>query len=268
MSNPTPDYHNVSSHHQPIETVPPPAQGDPGYGSHLPQQKAGPNNFVLGLNDQVGIISRLSKNQTLEAFQVARRSPLLWVVTLSIGALLIGLLLATTLARMSGAAMSSFTLAFGGGSVYFGMTAGAWFTIVFASIVVVAIVMALRAVALHLTFQLGGKPQAFRESMSVLATAYSLHLPIMVLMLLLVLIPGRSWVMIVGVIGAFLWTVFTLLSELLIYIGLNRTTGFANSPLRAHVIATAIWMIAVAIIYVLVTLIMGDIATNSLGGLL
>src|SRR5699024_99362 len=139
-----------------------------------PQQPAGPNNFVIGARDQLTVITHLAKGQTLEALQVTSRSPLMWLVTLIAGALLIGLLLATTLARLSGAAMSSVSSLFGGSSVYFGMTAGAWFTLVFASIIVLALIMLLRAVALHLTFQLGGKPQPFRTSMSLLAVAYSL----------------------------------------------------------------------------------------------
>ncbi len=268
MSNPTPNYGNVPGYEQQTAIIPPPPEHSATPQPGGPQPPAGQNNFVRALGDQLGVITRLAKGQTLEAFHVAQRSPLLWLVTLIAGALLTGLLLATALARFSGAAISSVASAFGGGSVYFGMTAGAWFTIVFASIIVVAIVMALRAVALHLTFQLSGKPQSFRESLAVLATAYSLHLPVMVLMLVLMLIPGRSWVMIISVVGTFLWILFALMAELLIYIGLNRTTGFAKSPFRAHFIATGIWMIAVAIVYFLTTMIMGDLAYNSLGGML
>ncbi len=269
MSNPTPDDGSVPPQppQPPAGSVPPPQDftaPQPGE----PQQPGGPNKILTGLSDQVGIITRLAKNQTLEAFQIASRSPLLWVVTLVIGALLTGALLATTLGRASGVAVSSIASAFGGGTVYFGMTAGAWFSVLFTTIIVLAIVVALRAVALHLTFQTGGKPQSFRESLSVVATAYSLHLPVMAVMLLLVLIPGRSWLMIVGILGMFLWGLLTLVAELLIYVGLNRTTGFVKSPFRNHIIATAIWMIAVAIVYFLVSLIMGDLATGSLGGML
>lgn len=112
MSNQTPNYGNVSSHQQPTGTVPPPPEADSGAYTPVPQQTPGPNNLMVGLNDQLGILASLAKNQTLQAFQIARRSPLLWVVTLVIGTLLTGLLLATTLARISGAAMSSFALAF------------------------------------------------------------------------------------------------------------------------------------------------------------
>lgn len=268
MSNQTPEYDNVSSEQPPAGTVSPPPQNYPTQSPQAPQQSPGANNFVVGLTDLLGSIARLAKNQTIEAFQVARRSPLLWLVTFIIGALLVALLLPTMLGRLSGAAMSSFASVFGGGAVYFGMTAGAWFTTFLVTIGVLAAVMVLRAVALHVTFQVGGKPQAFRASLNLLAVAYSPQLPVMALILLLTLIPGSSWIMIVGAIGVFLWALFTLVTELLIYIGLNRTTGFSQSPLRPHIIATAIWMIAVVIIYFLVSLIMGEMTTNALGEML
>ncbi|HJF15892.1 MAG TPA: hypothetical protein K8V32_14070 [Enteractinococcus helveticum] len=268
MSNSTPNEANVSAHQQATEPVPPPPGYSAGDQPHGPQQPTGPNGFMTGLRDQLSVITHLAKGQTLHALQAASRSPQMWLVTLIAGTLLIGLLLATTLARLSGAAMSSVSSFFGGSTIYFGMTAGAWFTLVFASIIVAALIMLLRAVALHLTFQLAGKPQPFRTSMSLLAAAYSLFLPIMALVLVLMLIPGRLWVMIMAVVGTFLWTLLTLVAELLIYIGLNRTTGFAASPLRAHIIATGIWMIVVAIIYVVVSMILGDIAFDALGGML
>ncbi|OAV61558.1 hypothetical protein [Enteractinococcus helveticum] len=268
MSNSTPNDGNVSGHHQATETMPPPPEYPAGPQPHGPQQPAGPNNFAIGLRDQLTVITHLAKGQTIQAFQVTSRSPLLWLVTLIAGMVLLSILLTTATARLSGAAMSSISSFFGGSSVYFGMTAGAWFSLVFASIMVGALVMLLRAIALHLTFQLAGKPQPFRTSMSLLATSYSLFLPIMAIVLVLILIPGGTWAMIMAAIGTFLWTLFTLVAELLIYIGLNRTTGFAASPLRAHVIATGIWMIAVVIIYLLASMIVGEIAFDALGGML
>lgn len=257
MSYPTPNDDNVSSDHQATQPLPPPPEYPTG---PQPTGAQPPGGFALAVRDQLSVITHLTKGQTLQAFQVSSRSPMMWAVTLIAGMVLLGILLTTTLARLSGAAMSSISSFFGGSSVYFGMTAGAWFTLVFTSIIVGALIMLLRAVTLHLTFQLAGKPQPFRTSMSLLATAYSLFLPIMAIVLVLILIPGGSWAMIMAAIGAFLWTLFTLVAELLIYIGLNRTTGFAASPLRAHVIATGVWMIAVIIIYLLVSMIVGEMA--------
>lgn len=282
MSNPTPDSGNDTPHEQPTEAVPPPPDhptdvtaplpppntwqqppGQPG-----PQQPAGPNTFITAVNDQVSVLGHLAKSRTVEAFHRAAQAPQLWVVTLVTGAILTGLLVATMAGRVSGAAVSSLATMFGGGSFYFGVTFGAWFTLFITSVVLVGLVMGLRVVALHLTFQMAGKPQPFRAAMSVTATAYSLHLPILAFMLLLVLIPGRSWIMLVVGLGGFLWLLFGLLAELLIYIGMNRATGFQTSPFRMHAITTAVWMIAVGIIYFVTSLILGELATDALGGLL
>lgn len=282
MSNPTPGPAGDPADQERTEAVPPPPseptqptqtmppvdqwQNAPGHAPSGQQQS--PNTFVTALSDQVAVIVRLAKGQTLDALRVAAQSQLLWVVTVVAGAILTGLLFSTTLARISGAAMSTVSSFLGGSSVYFGMTAGAWFTTLLMSVILVGIVMGLRVVALHLTYRMAGSPQPFCSSMSLTAAAYSIHLPIMVIMLVLVLIPGRSWAMIAAGIGAYLWVVCGLLSELLVYIGLNRTTAFNGSPFRMHAIATAVWMAAVGIIYLLTIMIMGDMSMNALGGLL
>ena len=104
--------------------------------------------------------------------------------------------------------------------------------------------------------------------MSLTAAAYSIHLPIMAVMLILMLIPGTTWLMLVIAVASFLLIVGSLVAELLVYIGLNRTTQFAGSPLRVHAISTAVWMAAVAIMYVVASMIMGEMGANSLGGML
>lgn len=282
MSTPTPGPADGSSDYEQTEAIPPPPseptqptqtmpsvqqwQSDPGPGQPVPAQ--GPNTFVAALSDQVAVLTRLTKGQTLEALRIASQSRMLWVVALVAGALITALVLSISLGRLSGVAMSTVSTIFGGSSVYFGMTVGAWFTVFLMTVILVGIVMGLRVVALHLTYRMAGSPQSFRSSMSLTAAAYSIHLPIMVVVLVLMLIPGRSWAMIVAGIGAYLWLLCGLLSELLIYIGLNRTTAFKGSPLRMHAIATAIWMAAVGIIYLLTSMIMSDISMSALGGLL
>lgn len=282
MSNPTPDPGTEPPHEQPTEAVPPPPNHSTDVtaplppsdawqtpqGQPAPHQPAEPNHFLMAVNDQVAVLGHLAKSRTVEAFQRASQSPLLWLVTLVAGAVLTGLMVATMGGRVSGAAMSSIASMFGGGSVYMGVTFGAWFTLFIASIILIGLVMGLRVVALHLTFQMAGKPQSFRAAASVTATAYTLHLPILALMLLLVLIPGRTWVLIVVILGSFLWLLFGLLAELLIYIGMNRTTGFQTSPFRMHAITTGVWMAAVGVIYFVASLILGELAADSLGGLL
>lgn len=280
MSTPTPGPAEGSSQYEQTEAVPPPPsqateptqtmpqanQWQQGPGQPVSPQ--GPNSFVTALHDQVAVLVRLAKGQTLEALRVASQSRMLWVVTIVAGALITALVLSISLGRLSGVAMSTVSSIFGGSSVYFGMTGGAWFTIFLMTVILVGIVMGLRVVALHLTYRMAGSPQPFRSSMSLTAVAYSIHLPIMVVVLVLMLIPGRSWAMIMAGVGAYLWVLCGLLSELIIYIGLNRTTAFSGSPLRMHAIATAIWMAAVAIIYLLTSMTMSDIGMNALGGLL
>lgn len=253
------------------QAVPPPPSTDPTQVLNRGETRASGGagqTLVAALKDQLGVLTRLGKNNVVDAFGFASRSPWLWVVTAVIGAVLTGLLFATTIARVSGSAMSSVSMLFSGSTVYSGIGFGSWLGMLVMGVVLVGIIMGLRVVALHLTYRLAGKPQPFTASLSLTATAYSIHLPVMVLVLVLMLIPGRSWVMIVAALGAYLWLVCALLSELLVYIGLNRTTAFPNSPFRIHAIATAVWIAAAGLVLLLATTILGDMGTSAVGGML
>lgn len=260
MTNLTPGSADENPDAQHTEAFPPPPP--------RATQPGGNQTFMTAVHDQLTVLARLASGKTVEALEVATRSRLLWLVTLLGGAILAGLLVSTTIARVSGAVMSSLSSFFGGSPVYFGISFGAWIGTIAAAVVLVALALGMRVVALHLTFQIAGKPQPFATSMSLTAAAYSIHLPIMAVMLILMLIPGTTWLMLVIAVASFLLIVGSLVAELLVYIGLNRTTQFAGSPLRVHAISTAVWMAAVAIMYVVASMIMGEMGANSLGGML
>src|SRR5699024_7770781 len=127
-------------------------------------------------------------------------------------------------------------------SSYFTMSFGAWFGTFIMVTILAVIALALRATALHLTFKTVRAPQPFSTSMATIATAYSLLLPMFIVMFVLILIPGGVWMTLLSMVLMLVATLIYLVAELTMYIGLNRVANLPRSPMRPHVIATGIWI--------------------------
>lgn len=91
-TNPSPDSAREMPDAQHTEALPPPPPGATRPG--------GNQNFMPAVHDQLAMLARLTKGKTIEALEVAARSRLLWLATLLVGAILAGLLVSTTIARV------------------------------------------------------------------------------------------------------------------------------------------------------------------------
>lgn len=231
-----------------------PGQQHPGPAGPPPQGAA----IMLGIQELLTVLKLLWRSQIVEALQLAVRSKAFWMVTLLGGAVVAGVTFSIAMGRIAGTLMSTVSSMLGGGSVYFGLSFGIWFGTLAITIIMVLITLGLRAVALHATFRIAGKPQPMSTSLATVTTAYSMYLPILAVVFLLILIPGYTWMMLVLLLGAFLGTVAGLAAELILYIGINRAADFERSPLRTYVMMTGVWYIVMMIVFFIVSLITSE----------
>lgn len=222
------------------ETAPPAPTPDPD----APAPAAPP--ALAAVTAQGGVISRLVRSRPLEALELARRVPGFWIATALVAALVIGVAVSFVVARAAAVFQNaaSMMLPFGGSEVYFGLSFGQWVQVLLLVLVPTLIIFALRVLAVQLVFLVRGRPQSFAPAASTVAAGYVLHPLIFVLSGVLILIPGDSVLWVVLVLSGVTLAAGTLLAELVIYIGINRTVPLTKSPLIPHVLLTGGWMLA------------------------
>lgn len=240
------------------------------------------------LMDQINLIFFALRGRVLDVFSIAQRQPLIWIITAVAGLLLAGSVVATTVARSTGALghiqmslmaeqdsepglWTIFSIIIGmfamllfvsenkleaifesdGPSSYANFSAGGWFAVFGIAIAAILVIMLLRVLALHLTMLFSGRKQSFMSSLNMTAAAYSIYLPVLFVLILLALIPGKGWFVFVGISSVLFWAVPALLAEVMLYVGINRYAPGSRSPMPAYFAATSLWSIAVLGLFIL-----------------
>lgn len=203
----------------------------------------------------------------LEALALARRTPLFWVVSFALAALIAGLFFTTTIARTvfrANYAAMNMAESFGASP---GMQSPNYFSIGFGNYVALfliafafsAVVFVLRALTLKWVFSVRGAPQPFSVGAGIMATAYVGHIAVYAATFILLLIPGTLFPILVLFAAYFVIALLSLAAELIIYIGINRTVQFRKSPLIPHVLFTAVWLILVIVAWIVMAALLESV---------
>lgn len=203
----------------------------------------------------------------LEALALARRTPLFWVVSFTLAALIAGLFFTTTIARTvfrANYAAMNMAESFGAspgmqGPAYFSIGFGNYVALFLIAFAFSAVVFVLRALTLKWVFSVRGAPQPFSVGAWIMATAYVGHIAVYAATFILLLIPGTLFPILVLFAAYFVIALLSLAAELIIYIGVNRTVQFRKSPLIPHVLFTAVWLILVIVAWIVMAALLESV---------
>lgn len=230
---------------------------------------AGPGAFSTALRSVRTMLAAIWHGDPVAALRIAAgqvtRHQLLWWLVLLANGVTAGLLVASFVAKSAQGAASvtnSVLDPFTGGytssyvddafSVPFSTLLGVVVTIAF----LVVGVLVLRTVTVFWTFGVRGARGRFRDAAAVVATASSITPLLLAVAWVLSLIPGAGGALLSIPVLAIGGTGVAIMSEALVYIGLNRTVRFAKSPLIPHAALTiahvALCMVLFAVVNVVV----------------
>ena len=196
------------------------------------------------------------KGRSVEAFHLGSSTKNFWVVGFLIYSLILGLLTATMVARSIGSAdeflgsMSSSLIGYNSRGT-FGLSAGNWISLLLVGLVLGFIAFVLRALCLKWTFAVRGVPQSLGAASNIITTSYSVQMTVLVAATVLLMIPSAAISGLVLLLVGLVSVPLALITEVLIYIGLNRTARFEKSVLIPHALFTGVWIALTVIAYVI-----------------
>lgn len=231
-----------------------PAEQDPASGT-----TGKPNIVVPALGTLVATIVQTWKGDTVGALRTAGNSKGFALVTTAVYSVIGGLLFATMLTRSLGGfddLADSLTSGLTGGSYsssgMFSATAGQWITAFILGAVMMGLVFILRALCVKWVFSVRGAGQSFGTSLAIVTGSYSIPMALLLVATLLLMIPSLALSALVMFAITILALPVGMIPEIMIYIGVNRTHRFTKSPLIPHVSFTLVWVIILAIAYLIV----------------
>lgn len=212
------------------------------------------SGFLAALIIQKNALGSIWKGDTVQAFRLAAATKHFWLLTFALMSVAIGVTTATLVARSVDAtdgfidSLSSGLIGYSSRGMI-GMSFGQWFALFCAGLVLVFVAMTLRTLCVKWTFSLRGASQSFNASASIVAVAYVVPLAVALASMVVFFIPSM---IITGIWGFLLMVAavpLALISEVLIYVGLNRTVKFHKSALIPHAIFTGLCGVMVSIAY-------------------
>lgn len=242
----------------------PPPNGLPGQSA--PPAAAGA--LVTALRALRTMLSNVWHGDNVTALRVAAehtsRSMLLWWLVLLTNALLAGFLVSSFVVKSAQGAASvtnSVLDPFTGGysssyvddafSVPFSTVVG----VVIAIAIAVVAVLVLRTVTVFWTFGVRGARGRFRDSAAIVATSYAATPLLLAVVWILSLIPGAGGVLLSTPVLAIGGLGTAVISEALLYIGLNRAVRFTKSPLIPHAALTVAHVAMCVVLFVIINVV-------------
>lgn len=217
------------------------------------------NILVPALGTLAATLIQTWKGDTVGALRTAGNSNGFALVATAVYAVIGGLLSATILTRGLGSVddlADGLTSGLSGGSYsssgMFSATAGQWITAFILGAIMMGLVYILRALCVKWVFSVRGAGQSFGTSLSIVAGSYSIPMALLLVATLLFMIPSLALSALVMFAIAILALPVGMIPEIMIYIGINRTHRFTKSPLIPHVSFTLVWVIILAIAYMIV----------------
>jgi len=241
------------------------APAQPGLGDVLaPARPSGLRDVLLNLRDVPLTILRGNSLGALELGASVRtrtgRPWLWWLSVHVVFGVLAGIIAATSVNRTVAAqadVVGAFLGDLGGGAYEdaYSIGFGTALLMVVAAVVSILAFGAVRALALGWTLRVRGVQASFWDTADLQATALSFGVVPLAAGTLLSLIPGTLWGAALTIIGAILYLPYSIVSEGLVYIGLNRLAPRAEKSLLVpHALLTtaaaAILVVAAVVINV------------------
>lgn len=242
----TPDDETIS-----ISTTVPAAEPNATLAEPTPETGVGVLGAVTALWVSLGSIW---KGRTVEAFRLGSTTKNFWVVGFLIYSLILGLLTATTASRSIGSAdelLGSMSGALTGYSSrgMFSLSAGNWISLLLVGVVMGFIAFLLRALCLKWTFSVRGVPRTMGATSTIITTSYAMQMVVLLGATVLLMVPSAAISGLVLLLIGLVSVPLALISELLIYIGLNRSARFEKSALIPHALFTGVWIALTVIAY-------------------
>lgn len=234
-----------------ISTMPPAAEPNAILVEPTPETGAGVLGAVTALWVSLGSIW---KGRTVEAFRLGSTTKNFWVVGFLIYSLILGLLTATTASRSIGSAdelLGSMSGALTGYSSrgMFSLSAGNWISLLLVGVVMGFIAFLLRALCLKWTFAVRGVPRTMGAASIIITTSYAMQMAVLLGATVLLMIPSAAISGLVLLLIGLVSVPLALISEVLMYIGLNRSARFEKSALIPHALFTGVWIALTVIAY-------------------
>lgn len=212
------------------------------------------SGIVAALNAQRLALGHIWKGNPVQAFRLATATKHFWLVTFGVYSVLVGLLMASLTARSVSAVdgfVGSITSSLTGYSTsgMIELSFGRWFSIFLTGLVIGFVAFTLRTLCVKWSFAVRGVSQTFGTAGNVVATAYLAQLAVLLVATVLFLVPSMIVTSIVMLVVALIGFPLFLVTEILIYIGINRTARFTKSVLIPHAIFTGLWVVMTVIAY-------------------
>lgn len=221
-----------------------------------------------GLGTILAAVVQTWKGNTVGALRAAAETKHFGWVATGAYAVIGGLLVATMLTRFMGgiddmANYMVYSLSGGYGSSlgYFSASFSDWFTAFILGIILMGLFFILRALCVKWVFSTRGAAQPFTSSLAIIGGAYAIPMVLVLVAAVLNMIPSVSLMALVSLVTAVLSLPVGLISEIMIYIGINRSHRFTKSPLIPHALFTLIWVVMFFIATMLVMSFYGEIVS-------
>lgn len=219
-----------------------------------------------GLGTILAAVVQTWKGNTVGALRAAAETKHFGWVSTGAYAVIGGLLVATMLTRFMGgiddmANYMVYSLSGGYGSSrgYFSASFGDWFTAFILGIILMGLFFILRALCVKWVFSTRGAAQPFTSALSIIGGAYAIPMLLVLVAAILNMIPSVSLMALVSFVTGVLSLPVGLISEIMIYIGINRTHRFTKSPLIPHALFTLVWVVMFFLATALVMSFYGEI---------
>lgn len=239
MSSSGPQYPVVEPAPDPAAPAAPAAQPVPG--------PTAPGPLPTALRALRAVLAGIWQGDPVTSLRIAAhhsaRSLLLWWLVLLADGVLAGMLVASFVAKSAQGAASvtnSLLDPFTGGytSSYvddaFSVPVSTLLGVIVTVALLVVAVLVLRTVTVFWTFGVRGARGRFRDAAAVVATSASATPVLLAAAWVLSLIPGAGGALLALAVLAVGGLGLAVVSEALVYIGLNRTVRFTKSPLVPH----------------------------------
>lgn len=246
----------------------PPEPSSANTATPPPVKASGPPNVIVSALGTMWVsLGHIWKGEPLTALALATLSKSYWLICIGLFSVVTGLFMATSATRFLGSLDDLGTSVSTGltdgqfsSRGMLNITFGQWMGFFFVGIILGAIVFLARTLCIKWTFASRHSSQSIATSGSIVAVSYLTLIALLFVAVVLLMIPSLTLATLVFVVMAALALPVSMIPEIMLYIGLNRTHHFVKSPLIPHVLFTLVWVIIVAIAF----LIFGLILTESM----
>lgn len=217
------------------------------------------NKFMTALVAQWSAFVQIMKGYPIAALTIGQRVPMFWLMNFGLYSVLAGLFSSVSLYR-TGAGINR-----GAEDLIYGLsgysTSVRTFSVPFSTlfftflggVVTVFLVLTLRALAVKWTVSVRRQNLTFTQAANNVAVSVTGQVLVIAAAFILTLIPSVFLATLVGFVSMALLSLLGLLSELLLYVSVNKVAPMEKSPLVPYVLFTALWIFLSLIAFLILT---------------